>query len=158
MTATKAALPSLPATPHDARSRMPTSSRLSRPAAVACMSLALALGAPAPALGRGGGDEDVRVTGTCGKRAESELRLRAEDGAIRVEFEVDANRPRESWRVVLVHERRVVWRGRARTRSGSGSFRVRRSVPDFAGVDQVTARASGPGGNTCQAAAVLTAS
>jgi hypothetical protein len=111
----------------------------------------LALSAPAPAFA----DNEVRVGGTCGKGATSELRLRAKDGAIQVRFEVDSHRADERWQVVLVHERRVVWRGRVRTRSG-GSFRVRRSVPDFAGADQVGARASRPRGNTCAATAVLT--
>jgi hypothetical protein len=119
--------------------------------------LALALGAPASALAHGGDEQDVRVRGTCGRGASSELRLRAKDGAIRVEFEVDSRRAGERWRVVLVHERRVAWRGRARIRSGH-SFRIRRSLPDFGGADQVTARASGPRGNTCEAGALLAGS
>jgi hypothetical protein len=123
------------------------------PLAVIC--LALALGAPAPALAHGGDDQDVRVSGTCGRGAASKLRLRAKDGAIRVEFEVRGSRGGERWRVVLVHERRVAWRGRERTRSGSESFRIRRSIPDFGGADQVTVRASGPRGNTCAATGLL---
>jgi hypothetical protein len=119
-------------------------------AAAALLTLALAL--PAPALAR---DGDVRVEGACGRGASSELRLRARDGAIRVELEVDSRRTGERWRVVLVHERRVAWRGRLRTRSG-GSLRVRRSLPDFDGADQVSARASGPRGNTCVATGVVT--
>jgi hypothetical protein len=134
-----------------------TSSSPTRIATAATISVALALCTPAVALGDDGGG-DVRVAGTCGKGATSQLRLKADDGAIRVEYELDSRRAGERWRLALVHERRVVWRGRARTRSGSGSFRVRRSVPDFAGVDQVTIRASGPGGNTCQATATLKAS
>jgi hypothetical protein len=92
--------------------------------------------------------------GRCGRGATSQLRLEAKDGGVRVELWVHGHRRGERWRVVLVHERRVAWRGRARTRT-SGSFRVRRSVPDFGGADQVTARASGPRGNTCQATASL---
>jgi hypothetical protein len=122
---------------------------------LAALCVALALVAPAPALARGG-DDDVRVTGTCGKGATSKLRLRTKDGAIEVEFEVKANRGGQRWRVVLVHERRVAWRGRARTRSGSRSFRIRRSIPDFGGADQVTGRASDPRGNTCEATGLLT--
>ena len=113
--------------------------------------LALALAVPAFA------DDDVRVEGSCGAGAESQLRLRADDGSIRVEFRVDSRRSGERWRVTLVHERRVVWRGRVRTRSG-GSFRIRRTVPDFDGADEVSVRAAGPGGNTCQAGATLTES
>src|SRR4051794_4634101 len=120
--------------------------------ALVLASLVLALGAPASALARGGGGGDVRVSGTCGRGATSQLRLETKDGGIRVEFRVRGHRRGERWRVVLVHERRVAWRGRARTGS-SNSFRVRRSLPDFGGADQVTARASGPRGNTCQATA-----
>jgi hypothetical protein len=109
--------------------------------------LAVLLAAPARA-------DDVRVEGSCGAGAESRLRLRADDGSIRVEFRVDSRRSGERWRVALVHERRVVWRGRVRTRSG-GSFRIRRSMRDYDGADEVSVRASGPGGNTCQAGATL---
>jgi len=125
-------------------------------AALAAVALALVLAAPAPALAlaRGGGDPEIRVGGTCGRGASSQLRLRAKDGAIRVDLRVQGRRAGERWRVVLVHERRVAWRGRARTRSGA-SFRVRRSLPDFSGADEVTARDSGPSGNTCQASGVL---
>ncbi len=104
--------------------------------------------------GSGGDDRDARVKGRCSKGASSELRLRARDGSIRVEFEVKRRRPRESWRVVFVHERRVAWRGTVRTTS-SGSFRVRRSYGDYEGADNVTARATGPRGLTCQASATL---
>ena len=114
------------------------------------LAILLALTLAAPALA----DDDVRVEGSCGAGAESRLRLRADDGSIRVEFRVDSRRSGERWRVALVHERRVVWRGRIRTRSG-GSFRVRRSVPDYDGADEISVRASGPGGNTCQAGATL---
>jgi hypothetical protein len=124
-----------------------------RLAAVATSCAALALGIAGPALGRGG--DDVRVRGSCGKGTRSELRLRAKDGAIRVEFEVDRRRGGERWRVVLTHERRVAWRRTVRTSSGSGKFRVRRSLPDFGGADQIGARASGPGGVTCQASGVV---
>src|SRR3954447_1209349 len=120
------------------------------------VAVALAFAAASPALAHRGGD--VRATGTCGHGATSQLRLRAKDGAIRVELEVRGRRGGERWRVVLVHERRVAWRGRARTRGGSDSFRIRRSIPDFSGADQVTARAAGPHGNTCVAGGRLTGS
>jgi hypothetical protein len=119
--------------------------------------LALVLSAPAPAVARGT-DGDGSVAGICGSGATSKLRLIPRHGAIRVEFKLDTNRGGQRWRVVLVQERRVVWRGRARTRSGSGSFRIRRSIRDLDGADEVSVRASGPAGNTCNASAVLTGS
>jgi hypothetical protein len=117
------------------------------------LAVALLLALPCAAHAKGGGD-DVRVEGTCGRGATSELRLRADDGEIRVEFRLDADRPRQTWRVVLVHERRVAWRGRVRTRSG-GDVRVRRTIPDLAGADGVTVRASSRRGATCETSGVL---
>jgi hypothetical protein len=132
----------------------------------ALLALVLLAAAPPAALARGGDDggggggggggrPEVRVAGVCGRGATSRLRLRARDGAIEVEFEVDQNRSGRLWSVVVVHERRVAWRGRARTRAPSGSFSVERRVADFPGSDQVMARAVGPGGSTCQATASL---
>jgi hypothetical protein len=122
--------------------------------ALVLITLVLALGAAAPVAGKGGSD-DLRARGTCGAGADAELRLRDRGGSIRVRFDVDGRRAGERWRVVLVHERRVAWRGSARTSSSSASFSIRRSVPDYDGADQVAARASGPGGNTCEATGVL---
>lgn len=117
--------------------------------------VALVAAPPAVAAkGKGGGDDEARVSGRCSKGTASELRVRADDGDLRIEFEVKKRRPRESWRVVLIHERRVAWRGTVRT-SSSGSFRVRRSYDDYEGADSVTARATGPRGLTCTASATL---
>lgn len=125
----------------------------------------LALAVPSTALadhgdgggGRGGDGRpnEVRVTGTCGKGATSKLKLKQDDNGIEVEFEADHNRARERWRVVIVREGHVVWRGRARTHAPSGSFTVRRQISDLSGADRVTARAIGPRGITCVASAIL---
>ncbi len=109
----------------------------------------------APAAARA--DDDVRRSGVCGAGASSELRLQPHDGGIRVRFEVDAHRAGRKWRFVLVHERRVVWRGQRRTGSG-GHVRIRRQIANFAGADFVSVRASGPHGNTCSASATLSGS
>lgn len=115
------------------------------------------LATDARAAGHGGGDERARVDGTCSGSARSELRLESDDGLIELEFEVDRTRSRASWRIVLVHERRVAWKGTVRARSG-GSIRLRRMLPDLPGADSVTARAWGPNGIGCRAAATLRAS
>jgi hypothetical protein len=118
--------------------------------------LALAVAAPGSALAKGGGDRpEVRVAGVCGKGATSKLKLKARDGAIEAEFQVDNNRAGTSWRVVFVQERRVVYRGRARTHAPSGSFSLEERLSNYPGSDQVMARAVGPRGLTCQATAVL---
>ncbi|MDX6678626.1 MAG: hypothetical protein QOE31_2678 [Solirubrobacteraceae bacterium] len=120
------------------------------------MLVSFACVAPAPARdGDDGGGADVRRAGHCSAGTTSQLRLRARDGAIRVEFEVRRRHGGEAWRVVIVHERRVAVRAVARTRSSSGSFRVRRSLHDLDGPDRITARASGPRGLWCEASAML---
>ncbi|MCW3017335.1 MAG: hypothetical protein JWO02_4427 [Solirubrobacterales bacterium] len=105
--------------------------------------------------GGGGGRKEVRVSGGCGHGATSKLKLKEDDGAIEVEFEVDHTRTGTSWRITLVRERRVVARTTARTRGNSGSFTIQRRLSDLSGADRITARAVGPRGLTCQAAATL---
>jgi hypothetical protein len=134
--------------------------RLQRRFWTACAAALALLAIPAPALARGGGDDgrrEARVAGRCTGGATSQLRLRSRDGEIRVEFEVRRSRGGERWRVVLIHERRVAWRGTVRAARSGGSFRVRRSMRDYDGSDRVTARASGPRGLTCEASARVAA-
>ncbi len=131
------------------------------------MLLALALLCSAPAAlakegtsGRGGEDDgrrEARVGGICSKGAAARLRLRSRDGEIGVAFDLTRRRSGERWRVVLVHERRVAWRGTLRTRASTSTLHVRRTVADYDGPDLVTARASGPRGLTCTATATLPA-
>jgi hypothetical protein len=118
--------------------------------------LALAVAGPGTAVAKDGDDDrEVRVAGICGKGAKSKLKLKADDGRIEAEFEVDNNRAGTSWRVVFVQERRVVYRGRARTGGRSGSWSIEERLADLPGSDQVMARAIGPRGLTCHATAVL---
>jgi hypothetical protein len=109
---------------------------------------------PVAAVAKGGPIE-VRAAGVCGSGATSKLRLRSHDGVIEVRFEVDHSRAGEAWRVVLVHERRVGWKGTAKTTRPGGSFDVERTLNDLPGADEVTVRAWGPRGLVCNAVAVL---
>lgn len=127
-------------------------------AALAAVLAAATVGAGSADARRGKDDRDeIRVVGRCGGGATAKLKLKADDGRIRVEFEVDGSRVGVRWRIALVHERRVAWKGEARTAGPSGSFEVRRLVQDLPGVDEVSARAWGPSGLTCQARAALAA-
>jgi hypothetical protein len=133
------------------------------PTIFALALLALALLAPASALARGGGGgggggggdsrPEVRVAGACGRGATSSLKLKARDGGIEAEFEVHGRTG--LWRVALVQEQRVAWRGHMRTSSVSHSWSLERSLSDYPGPDQVLARAIGPRGITCSATATL---
>jgi hypothetical protein len=116
--------------------------------------LSLCAARPGAAIAKDGRGE-VRVAGVCGKGATSELRLKSGDEGIELRFELDHGRTGVVWRVVLVHERRIAWKGVATTTRPSGSFEVRRTLPDLPGADAVTARAWGPRGLVCQATATL---
>ena len=127
--------------------------------------LALTVAGTSPALARrgrdgggggGGSRSEIRVAGTCGKGASSKLKLKSRDGRIEAEFEVHG-RAGSAWRVTIVHEREVQYRGRRRIGGASGSFDVSYRMPDYSGADAVTARAAGPGGLVCVAAATLPA-
>jgi hypothetical protein len=125
-----------------------------RPTTLIIMSLLLALGAPAAASARHGDDGgEVRAAGTCGGGVRSELKLKARDGGIEAEIEVDHARRGSSWRLTLSQEGRVAWRGSVRARSGS--FSVERRLRDLAGADRISVRASGPRGVTCRLTATL---
>ena len=101
--------------------------------------------------------QEVRVAGKCGSGATSKLKLKNDDGAIEVEFEVDQNRSGPAWKVTIVRERKVVVRPSATTSGRSGSFSVERKISDLDGADLVTARGVGPKGLTCEATATLPA-
>jgi hypothetical protein len=129
--------------------------------------LALAVAGTSPALARhgrdgggGGGDRgrsrsEVRVLGTCGNGASSKLKLTSRDGRIEAEFEVHHRRAGSAWRVTIVHERAVAYRGRRRIAGPSRSFEIAHRMPDYSGADAVTARGVGPGGLVCVASATL---
>ncbi len=119
------------------------------------LASASALAKGGPGGGGGGGNRpEVRVAGSCGRGATSSLRLKARDGAIEAEFEIEHARRSSAWSVVIVQERRIAWRGQART-SLHGGFSLEKRIADYPGSDQISARAVGPRGITCQATAVL---
>jgi hypothetical protein len=78
-------------------------------------------------------------------------RLRAEDGRIRIDVELEHLRQRGVWNLVILHERRVVARATLSARTSTGVLQLRRSVADWFGSDTVVSRASGPGGEQCRA-------
>lgn len=146
-----------------ARMQTPPTARrraASFPIAFALALLVLALIGPASAFARGGGgggggDSRPRVTvaGSCGRGATSTLTLKARDGVIQAEFEVHGRTG--LWRVAVVQEQRVAYRGRAWTSRATHAFSLERRLADYPGPDQVFARAVGPRGITCSATATL---
>jgi hypothetical protein len=122
--------------------------------AIAVAALWLLAARPLAAAAKDG-DGEVRVTGVCGRGAQSELRLKTRDDGIELRFKLDHTRRGAAWRVVVVQERRIAWKGSARTAGSSASFDVRRTLQDLPGADAVTVSAWGPRGLVCRATATL---
>src|SRR3954468_1481398 len=111
------------------------------------LALALALA--------GGCGGDARGTRNCGGGASSKLGVWPEQGGrIGAAFELVHARPGADWRLVVVHEGHVAWRGRAHT-DGRGALKLVRRMGDYPGADRVAVRAYGPDGATCAASARL---
>jgi hypothetical protein len=107
--------------------------------------------APSAAADDDGRDESER-RGGCSGDSEASLRVRARDGVLRVEFELEPAEGARTWRVILLHERRTALRTVIVIRpDASGSYRLRRRLPDWLGTDTVAARATAPGGEICRA-------
>ena len=114
----------------------------------------MVLAAPGIASAKGGGG--VAVKGKCTASSSSNLKVKADNGRIETEFEVDQNRVGATWNVSITDNGTVVARGQAKTVAPSGSFEFRRLIPNRAGTDHVTARAKNPAtGETCSATASL---
>jgi hypothetical protein len=121
-----------------------------RATVVALVTLALATG---PANARV--FDDVRAAGVCSKGVAAELRLKSEERGIELRFKLRQTQATSAWRVALVHERRVVWKGALRTGRQSRSFELRRTLQDLPGDDTVTASAWGARGLGCRVTAKL---
>lgn len=118
--------------------------------------LATTAGAARAKDGEGGKDDrsEVRAVGSCSRGVSSELRLESRDGALELELELEEARPSSSWRIAVVQERRVVWRGRRSARR-DGTLKLRRALENLPGVDRVSVQAWGPSGVRCRVTGTL---
>ena len=125
---------------------------------LAAMTLVM-LALPSAALAEDDDDDsqaEARVELSCSANSRVRLRVRTrDDDELRVEIDVRTPRRGRSWSVVMVHERRLVFRVQRRTGRSSGSFSLRRTIPDWPGLDTVTVRATGPRGEVCRASATV---
>lgn len=99
-------------------------------------------------------DAEIRVRGTCSRTSEASLRARADDGRIRIDVRIDTRRRGAAWSVIVLHERRIAYRGVVRT-NRSRAIRLRRTVRDLFGRDSLVVRASGPARETCRVSGSL---
>jgi hypothetical protein len=101
-------------------------------------------------------DGDVRVERRCTEQSVVRLRVRErDDDLLRVDLDVRTTRRDAAWLVVVVHERRLVFRSRVRTGRSSRSLSRRFTIEDWPGRDAITVRAIGPRGEVCRASVVV---
>jgi len=125
-------------------------------AAIALVALALPLTARADEGDGSSSQSESRVELSCSANSSVRLRVRSrDDDVLRVEIDVRTPRRGASWNVVMLHERRLVFRLPKRTGRSSGSISLRRTVPDWPGLDTITVRATGPRGEICRASATV---
>ena len=93
----------------------------------------------APADARG--DDEVIRQGDCSGSADWKLKVKADDGRLEVEGEVDSNVNGQTWTWLFRHNGSVTARGTSTTVAPSGSFEVRRRMVDLAGTDRIVFRA-----------------
>ena len=113
----------------------------------------MVLAAPGIANAKGPG---VTAKGKCSRASTSQIKIKADNGRIETEFEVDQNRVGQKWNVAIIDNGVVVARTTATTTAPSGSFTVHRLIPNRAGTDRVTGFAKNVAtGETCAATASL---
>lgn len=96
-------------------------------------------------------DDDVIRRGNCSGSSDWKLKASPENGRIEVEGEVDSNRNGQTWRWRMLHNGHVSAKGRATTKSPSGSFERRRTMVNASGTDRIGWRARNPQtGETCR--------
>jgi hypothetical protein len=133
----------------------------------ALAAVAIALAVPAPGAASDDEEGNVAVSRVSCMGGVAELRLEAEDdgdgegepeadlgipaeSGINVQLRVTLRRPVVFWRLVLLHERRIVYRGTRRTNGSGYSLRYARRVPEWLGRQTVVARVATFSGRTCR--------
>ena len=126
-----------------------------KPILMLVLALALAATAASAALAGSGGDGGERVVkrGHCSRGAAWTLKVKQDDAALEVEFEVDQNRIGRRWRVTLLRNGTRFFRGIRVTRAPSGSFSVERRTRAGATNRVVATARSLASGETCRAVA-----
>jgi hypothetical protein len=118
-------------------------------ASVAAAAILAAVSVPAAA--QAGGTVDRINSGGCSGAADWKIKVSPQNGRIEVEYEVDASKRGQQWRVWMFHDGRRFARNVFTTQGLSGSFTIRRVEPNTAGGDRISAHARRLGdGQTCR--------
>ena len=109
-------------------------------AITAGLTASLLIGAtPAFASGGGGG---VKSSGACTNGGHFELKAKHDNGRIEMEYQVDSNRAGQVWTVRITDNGAVVVSQHATTMGPSGSFTIRKFIPNRPGPDKIQAHAT----------------
>ena len=111
----------------------------------ALLAVALVGTGTGAAHAQGGSDaKEVRVYGHCTGYSQWGLKVKKDDGALEVEFEVDSNKVGQAWSVAMYNMGARFFYGTGRTVAPSGSFEISRRTTNLAGYDHLTAGATNP--------------
>src|SRR4051794_38780133 len=106
-----------------------------------------------PAMASGGGTV-IRKAGVCSGTSTAAFKVKKDDGLIVTEFELDSNVVGQTWRFAFKDNGVKFFGGLRTTQAPSGSFTVRKAIPDPAGSDRITASATNLStGEVCRASA-----
>jgi hypothetical protein len=90
----------------------------------------------------------LAIAGCDADPCQTALALDPVKGRISARFTIDHAEPGSEWKLVVVHEGHVTWRGHGRP----GPF----WIDDYDGADHISIRATGPNGRICTAEGTLT--
>ena len=113
-----------------------------RKIAIVALSVVAAMtmvAAPASAGGR-----EVREQGSCSAASDWKLKVKADDGGLELEFEVDQNVTGDTWRVRVLQDGDRIFTGRRQTRGPSGSLEISLRPVNTSGGDRFVAKARNP--------------
>jgi hypothetical protein len=121
-------------------------------AAVAAATVLTAVAVPAAA--QAAGADPTINTGGCSGAATWKMKVKPQNGGIEVEYEIDASRAGQQWKVNMFHNGKRVIADVFTTRGRSGSFTIRTVEPNRAGRDRISGHATRLGdGQTCRGGA-----
>jgi hypothetical protein len=84
-------------------------------------------------------DDEKEKDGDCSMKSDWELELEKDDGKIEIEFDVDTPRSGQTWRVRVLHNGDLSYKGK-RVTDDDGEYEVDRKVRDRAGKDRIVVR------------------
>ena len=100
------------------------------------------------------GELQVSREALCVGDGRIEIDLRARDGWIEIRSTIRAVAPRSRWRMIVSHDRWIIWVGR-KVVGSSGRVALRVRNKDYEGPDAIMVRANGPSGEVCRVVATI---